>query len=444
MKKLFGTDGIRGVVGKKITPLLAYRTGIAIASVVKTNTCDRPKIIVATDTRASSDCLSLSLCAGITSAGATAINAGTIPTPAVSLLTTECKADAGIMISASHNPHIYNGIKIFDSHGLKLSDELEKRAEDIISDRESASLTYDGKYYSSDMTDIYVSHLLRSNDVALRGFRIGIDTANGASYKSAPLLFKKLCGEVYFINDTPNGVNINENCGSTDVSSLKRLVKEKGLDLGLAFDGDADRLIAVDENGCEADGDAILSLCAKSLLMQGKLKGGVVGTVMSNLSLKKYCESIGVGYAEAAVGDRNVFLKMSELGYNLGGEQSGHIIFSDFSLAGDGQLSAIKLLEALSLLDIPLSHVHSSIKKYPQITVNIYADDNQKERILSSKTVINEYEKSKAALSENGKLILRASGAEPLIRIMAEAPTNEDAERVANHLKIIIESEKNK
>lgn len=443
-RKLFGTDGIRGVAGEDISPSLAYKTGMAAVSVLKGNRGTSPHVILATDTRISKDSLSLALCAGVCSAGGRVTHLGVLPTPAVSYLTERMGADAGIMISASHNPYRYNGIKIFSSSGIKLSDELEEETERIILTGGCDSLSFDGVFSACDMTDEYVSHLLASNDSSIKKMRIGVDCANGAAYRSAKKLFSRLPTEAVFIGDTPSGRNINEGCGSTSLTSLSSLVKKNSLDLGVAFDGDADRLLAVDENGDEVDGDVILAVCAEYMLQKKRLRGGIVGTVMSNLGLSKYCEERNIGYIGSAVGDRHVLEEMNTSGYNLGGEQSGHIIFSDYAKAGDGQLSAIKLLEAVSFFNIPLSSLSKLIKKYPQITINVPATERDKKMLTESDAVLSAHKKARELLGGNGRIILRASGTEPLIRIMGEHSDRAVLSDVIDSLMRVIEREKEK
>jgi len=438
-KRLFGTDGIRGRIGKEILPSLAYKVGRYAVSVLKDAPSSRPPhFLVATDTRISKDSISLALCSGITAAGGRVTHLGVLPTPAVSYLTVRMRANAGVMVSASHNPYYCNGIKIFSSDGKKLSDELEEKIESLIEEEKHEPLTCDGSISFVNMTEAYVSYLQSSASCSLKKMRIGVDCANGAAYASAKFLFERLGIEALFTGDRPDGKNINLRCGSTDLSSLSRFVKEQKLDLGIAFDGDADRLLAVDENGREADGDVILAICAEYLLATKRLKGGIVGTVMSNLGLRKYCESRGIGYIEAPVGDRHVSDKMTEHGYNLGGEQSGHIIFSDLSNAGDGQLSAIKLLEAISFFDLPMSSLVKIIKKYPQVTVNIPANENAK-ALISSPSVIMAKENAQRLLGDNGRIILRASGTEPLIRIMAEGESTDEILAIANSIRQAVE-----
>ncbi len=444
--KLFGTDGIRGIANKDLSPALALKVGRACAEILKRESKDKPKILLATDTRISKDMLSSALAAGLTGAGADVTNLGVMPTPAVAYLVTRIGADAGIMVSASHNPYEYNGNKIFNGEGYKLSDELEEKIELMISEEafgETPLADDVGRVFDMDYSRLYIEHLLRSTKIKGCSLRVAVDCANGSSSRTAKRLFEGLGVNADIYADTPDGTNINKNCGSTVISNISNIVKSGSYDIGFAFDGDADRLLAVDENGEEIDGDRILAICATKMLREGTLNGGtVVGTVMSNFGLRKFCEENNLGFYPAKVGDRYVLEKMRECGYNLGGEQSGHIIFSDFATTGDGQLAAIKLLEAVIESGKPLSELASCMLKYPQITLNIRATAKEKAMITESPTILAAKENASRQIGSDGRILLRASGTEPLIRIMAEGRDIELISRVASELADVITSEK--
>ncbi len=445
--KLFGTDGIRGIANKDLTPMLAMKVGRAVAEILRKENRPKPKILLAQDTRISKDMLAFAISAGLTGAGADVINIGVMPTPAVAYLIKRTGADAGIMISASHNPFEYNGIKIFGPEGYKLSDELEERIELMISEEAFGETPLGegvGRVFDMDYSRSYIDYLTRCAKIGKNSLRVAVDCANGAASRSAKRLFEALGIDADIFADTPDGTNINKNCGSTVLSNLKRIVKEGNYDLGLAFDGDADRLLAVDETGEEVDGDRIIAISADKMLKDGTLKGNtVVGTVMSNLGLRKFCESRGLDFYSAKVGDRYVLEKMIECGYNLGGEQSGHIVFSDYATTGDGQLAAIKLLETLVDSGEKLSSLASCMTKYPQITLNLRANAKEKAMITESPSVLAAYEKAKRKIGEDGRILLRASGTEPLIRIMAEGRDTNLINSVLSELANAISSEKN-
>lgn len=444
--KLFGTDGIRGIANKDLTPTLAMKVGRACAEILKKSHTGKPKVLLASDTRISKDMLSSAISAGLTGAGADVIQLGVMPTPAVAYLVTRVGADAGIMISASHNPYEYNGIKIFNCDGYKLSDKLEEKIECMISEEAFGETPLGdsvGRVLDMDYSRLYIEHLLRSTKLKGNGLRIAVDCANGSASRIAKRLFTELGINADIFCDSPDGNNINKGCGSTVISNLSKIVTDGGYDLGLAFDGDADRLLAVDEKGEEVDGDRIIAICAERMLKSGTLKGGtVVGTVMSNLGLRKFCEERNLGFYPAKVGDRYVLEKMRECGYNLGGEQSGHIVFSDYATTGDGQLAAIQLLEAVIYSGKKLSELASCMLKYPQITLNIQATDRDKAMITEAPAIISAHEEARRKIGNDGRILLRASGTEPLIRIMAEGKDIELIRKVAGELADIIVQEK--
>ncbi len=444
--KLFGTDGIRGIANKDLTPALAMKVGRACAEILGKENKDKPKILLATDTRISKDMLAGALSAGLSCAGADVINIGVMPTPAVAYLVTRTGSDAGIMISASHNPCEYNGIKIFGREGYKLSDELEEKIETMISEDAFGETPLGegvGRIFDMDYSRLYIDHLVRSSKIEKNSLRIAVDCANGSASRTAKRLFEALDINADIFADSPDGTNINKNCGSTVLSNLTKIVKDGGYDLGIAFDGDADRLLAVDENGEEVDGDRIIAVSAEKMLREGKLKGNtVVGTVMSNLGLRKFCEAHGLSFFPAKVGDRYVLEKMTECGYNLGGEQSGHIIFSDYATTGDGQLAAIKLIEAVVDSGKKLSELASCMTKYPQITLNLRASAKEKAMLTESPAIIAAHEEARRKIGEDGRILLRASGTEPLIRIMAEGKDTELINSVLSELADVILREK--
>ena len=376
MGKLFGTDGVRGIANTELTGRLAYELGRAGAYVLTKETSHTPKILVGMDTRISGDMLEAALTAGICSVGAHAVLAGIVPTPAVAYLVRKYKLDAGIVISASHNPVEYNGIKFFNSEGYKLRDELENMIEEIVlSDRDDLPKPtgefIGTKSVAEEALDDYIDFLTASGKVKFNGIKVAIDCANGASYKAAPIALLNLGADLCIIHNEPNGNNINLNCGSTHIDSLKKLVVENGADIGFAFDGDADRCLAVDENGELIDGDKILAICGLYLKENGKLSGDtVVGTVMSNMGLSVMGKKYGINIEQANVGDRYVIEKMLEGGYCLGGEQSGHIIFHEYNTTGDGIITAIQMLTVLKVKGVKASELANVMDVYPQVLVN--------------------------------------------------------------------------
>ena len=444
MGKLFGTDGIRGVVNAGLDAELAYKVGLAAAKVLgeeKTN--GKPLFTIGKDTRISCDLLKGALIAGLCSAGADVLDLGTIPTPGVAWVTVDSGADAGIVISASHNPFEHNGIKIFNGKGFKLSDELEEKIETVIlSDSDNVSRKTHGeigqvRFVAPKASEDYIDHLASTISSDLAGFRILVDCANGAASATAARLFDrfpKLQTDV--INADPDGVNINTNCGSTHLDVLAAMVKAGGYDLGIAFDGDADRCLAVDENGAEIDGDQIMAICGLDLLKDGRLPGSaIVATVMSNLGLRLFAKDRGMEFFATSVGDRYVLEKMEECGYMLGGEQSGHMIFREFSTTGDGQLSALQVLQVLHKSGLKASELFSQCKKYPQYLINVpVASNEMKKKIMSDSDLSNVINREEAALAGEGRVLIRPSGTEALIRVMVEGKDPVLAETCAKNL----------
>ncbi len=453
MGKLFGTDGIRGVVNAGLDADLAYRVGLATATVLaKAKGKDNGKRTVVTigkDTRISGDLLKGSLIAGLCTAGADVLDLGTIPTPAVAWITVDQKADAGIVISASHNPFNYNGIKIFNGEGFKLSDELEEKIEEFVLFGHSSISVRTGAdignvtYMANKAVEDYIDYLYGTVDTTLSGLRILVDCANGASYTTASRLFArfpKLRTDV--INADPDGININDHCGSTYMDSLAAMVKAGGYDMGIAFDGDADRCLAVDELGNLVDGDQIMAACGLAMQEEGILTGNtVVATVMSNLGLHVFAKENGLALECTDVGDRNVLERMIEGGFRLGGEQSGHMIFLDHATTGDGQLAALQLLTLLRASGKKASQLFGVCARYPQVLINLKVEDNDaKKAIMQSQALKDAISEAEAELADAGRVLVRPSGTEALMRVMVEAKTEEIANITANKLVNLIKS----
>ena len=442
MGKLFGTDGIRGVVGQTLTVELAYYVGQAVTTVLTEELGRKPVITIGKDTRISSDMLESALMAGICSVGGDVKPFGTIPTPAVAFLTVQEKADAGIVISASHNPYEHNGIKVFNAQGYKLSDEMEERVEELILSNAPMQIKTHGeigkRYHGMrQMKKDYIHHLYSSIDCDLTGIRVLVDCANGAASATAPQLFGMLPLMADFIHMTPDGININNGCGSTHLESLAKGVVIGGYDLGIAFDGDADRCLLVDEKGNTIDGDKVLAVCATAMKRKGKLSGNaIVATVMSNLGLHEFCRNNGMDLICTAVGDRHVLEKMLECGYDIGGEQSGHTIFRAYATTGDGELTALQFLQALKESGMKASELVSCCAQYPQELINVEVPHTpgEKERIMADESMWQRVKDREEELHGEGRVLIRPSGTEALIRVMVEAKTDEIAMEVATDL----------
>lgn len=444
MGKLFGTDGIRGVVNAGLDAELAYKVGLAAALVLSEEKREgKPLFTIGKDTRISCDLLKGALVAGLCSAGADVLDLGTIPTPAVAWVTVDEKADAGIVISASHNPFEHNGIKIFNGKGFKLSDELEEKIESVILSgtnkvpRKTHGRLGQVRFVAPKASEDYIDHLVSTVTSDLSGLRILVDCANGASSATAARLFDrfpKLRTDV--INADPDGVNINCNCGSTHLDALAAMVKAGGYDLGIAFDGDADRCLAVDENGEEIDGDQIMAICGLEMKKEDRLPGNaIVATVMSNLGLRLFAQEHDMTFLATDVGDRNVLEKMEECGYALGGEQSGHMIFRAFATTGDGELTALQLLQILHQSGQKASELFGQCKKYPQYLINVPVTDNaMKARIMSDPSLSEVVKREEAALAGEGRILVRPSGTEALIRVMVEGKNPDAAQLCAHNL----------
>lgn len=448
MGKLFGTDGIRGVVGETLTAELAYRVGQAITIVLTEQKGSAPTITIGKDTRISSDMLESALMAGICAMGGSVMPFGTIPTPAVAFLTVQEEADAGIVISASHNPYEHNGIKIFGAQGYKLSDEMEEKVEDIVLSKESLPIKTRDQigmrlHGMRQMKSDYIDHLLSTVDCDMRGLRVLVDCANGAASATAPGLFGKLPLHADFIFDKPDGININNGCGSTHMETLCRGVVAGKYDLGIAFDGDADRCLLVDEKGHIIDGDKVLAVCGKAMRRKGSLNGNaIVATVMSNLGLHEFCRKGDFLLVCTDVGDRHVLEKMIECGYMIGGEQSGHTIFREYATTGDGELTALQFVQAYCEAGVPASELVSCCAQYPQelINVPVSAVGGAKERIMADDRLWEQVRSQEEALNGEGRILVRPSGTEALIRVMVEAKTVEVAHNVAKTLAEFIKT----
>ena len=447
MGKLFGTDGIRGVVNAGLDAALAYKVGLAAATVLAKKKGSKPLVTIGKDTRISGDLLKGSLISGLCTAGADVLDLGTLPTPGVAWVTVDAEADAGIVISASHNPFEHNGIKIFNGKGFKLSDELEEKIEDIVlfsSNNVPMKTGADiGKvsYVAPKASEDYIDHLESTIDSTLGGLRILVDCANGAASATAARLFdrfSKLRTDV--INADPDGVNINERCGSTHMDALAAMVKAGGYDIGIAFDGDADRCLAVDELGNLIDGDQIMAACGLDMKAKGQLPGDtVVATVMSNLGFHVYAKEHGIELECTDVGDRNVLERMMEKNYRLGGEQSGHMIFLDHATTGDGQLTALKILALMKESGRKASEVFSTCPRYPQVLINIpVADNDVKKAAMASPLLAQAVQREEEALGDEGRVLVRPSGTEALMRVMVEAKTQAAAQETAQRLADLI------
>ncbi len=426
MGKLFGTDGIRGIANKELTAELAFKTGQCGAYVLTKHTSRRPRILIGKDTRKSGDMLEAALTAGLCSVGAKVIPLGIIPTPAVAYLTRLYKADAGVVISASHNPCEYNGIKFFNGDGYKLSDGIEEEIEAyILGEKQLGELPTHGQvgYVSMNHNAVedYVAFACSTIDCRLDGLKVAIDCANGASYQTAFKALNKLGANVEAIHNTPDGVNINYKCGSTHMESLQAYTTSIGADVGLAFDGDADRLLAVDENGNLIDGDQIMAVCADYMSKTGTLKQNtLVATVMSNLGLFIAGEKMGINIPRTKVGDRYVLEEMLKNGYNIGGEQSGHIIFLDHNTTGDGLVSALQFLAVLKKTGKKASEAASIVEVMPQVLCNAAVKLENKNKYMENPEIAAACSALEEEFAGEGRVLIRPSGTEPLVRVMIE------------------------
>lgn len=444
MGRLFGTDGVRGVANSELTPELAFKIGRAGAYVL-TGISHKPKILVGRDTRISGEMLESAMVAGICSVGAEAVCAGVIPTPAVAYLVRNSGFDAGVMISASHNPYEHNGIKFFSNDGYKLSDATEERIEGIILDGdEEVAVPTHGEIgrisHDGGLVQKYIDYAVSTAEVRLDGMKIAIDCANGASSVTAERALSKLGAEVFVTCNAPDGLNINENCGSTHIGNLIDFVKKTGADMGLAFDGDADRVLAVSEDGGFVDGDKIMAICAMDMKERGKLnKNTIVATVMSNLGLFVMGRERGLEIEKTKVGDRYVLEEMLKNGYSIGGEQSGHVIMLDYNTTGDGLITGIRLACILKKSGKRLSELAGIMEVYPQVLVNATVKSENKSKYTEDEEITAEINALEAEFSGNGRVLIRPSGTEPLVRVMIEGKDETVIRERAEALAALIE-----
>lgn len=444
MGKYFGTDGVRGVANKELTPELAYKIG-RCGGYVLAGKSHHPKVVIGLDTRISGRMLESALIAGLTSIGANVVRLGVVSTPCVAYLTRKFGADAGVMISASHNPVEDNGIKFFGGDGFKLLDETEYEIEKLM-DAASDELPrpVGGELGTvieePDAKDMYVDFLKTTVQASFEGLKVVLDCANGSAYELAPQVFRELGADVITIAAEPDGCNINEGCGSTHPQALREQVLAHGADIGLAFDGDADRLIAIDEAGEEVDGDFILTICGDAMNQAGRLNHGtVVTTVMSNIGFFKAVKDLGLKTAQTSVGDRYVMEEMRKGGYNLGGEQSGHVIFLDYNTTGDGILTALQLTDTLQQSGRKLGELKKKMRKFPQVLVNVrVADKSKYQGNAAIEQAIADVEQQ---LGDNGRVLVRPSGTESLIRVMAEGPDKATVESFVSQIVAVVEKE---
>ncbi len=438
MGKYFGTDGVRGVANRELTPELAFKIG-RCGGYVLAGQVDKPTVLIGKDTRISGAMLESALIAGLLSIGANVVRLGVLSTPGVAYLTKTLKADAGVMISASHNPVGDNGIKFFGSDGFKLSDatelEIERYMDETVDSLPRPVASNLGTVTEhNDAKFMYMNYLKTTVSQSFAGLKIVLDCANGAAYELAPRIFREMGAEVITISAEPNGLNINDKCGSTHPEQLKEEVVKHGADLGLSFDGDADRLIAIDENGEEVDGDYILCICGESLKQAGKLKHNtIVTTVMGNIGFFKAVEEHGMKAVKTAVGDRYVMEEMCREGYNLGGEQSGHVIFLDYITTGDGILTGLQLVQMIKQSGQSLGTLKDMMKKFPQVLVNVPVTD--KHAWKDNKPIMDAIAAVEKQLGDNGRVLVRPSGTESLVRVMAEGP---DKQTVQEHVDSIV------
>ncbi len=446
-RRLFGTDGIRGLANKDLTPELAFKVGFAVVKTLASDT-SRPRVLIGRDTRCSGEMLEAALSAGIASAGGVAELLGIIPTPAVALLTRESEVDAGVVISASHNPAEDNGIKIFHSSGFKLPDSMELEIEENIEgfqryEQERPCGRKVGRIVSNGKAlDRYVALLLERSGIDLSGMKLVLDCANGAVFQAGPRVFQSCGAQVAAFFNQPDGFNINEGCGSTHPEKIAEIVVREGADLGLSFDGDADRVIAVDEKGSVINGDVIMALCAYNLKERGLLKeNSLVATVMSNKGFHLAMRERGIKVHVTQVGDRYVLEELIKRDLNMGGEQSGHIIFLDLSPSGDGLLTSLQLCDAWKKAGGKISEIAGTIENFPQVLVNVRV--KKKELLDQSEPLAMKIREAEKALGDEGRVLVRPSGTEPLVRVMVEARILDEAERLAQDIASLVSRELN-
>ena len=440
MGRIFGTDGVRGIASTEISCTLAMNIGRAAAMLLAEQIGRKPVVLIGMDTRISSPMLEAAMTAGLCSVGADVVQVGVIPTPAVAYLIQQKHADGGIMISASHNPYEFNGIKVFGPEGYKLNDAEEFAIEEIVMDH---TKTYPIRWgwelgrirIMPELADLYLDHIAGTVDGGLSGMRVAVDCSHGSASVMAQRLFEKLGAQVTVLCAEPNGININKNCGSTHIENLTQAVAEGDFDAGVALDGDADRCIAVDENGKVIDGDEIMAVLALDRKKRGMLQGNVlVATVYSNMGLSQFAEENGITMEITKTGDRYVLEKMRKEGYNLGGEQSGHVILSDYMSTGDGMLTAIQLFSVLKRSGKTMSQLASVMTVYPQVQKGIRADNVMKAALTTDEGVSVLLRKAEEQLGKNGRILVRASGTEPLIRVMLEGKDQQQIELLCDWL----------
>ncbi len=451
MRKYFGTDGIRRIANTELSPELVYKVAKAGAYVLSKHTNHAPTILIGRDTRISGTLIESAMTAGFLSYGANVKILDVMPTPAVAYLTKRFKADASVVISASHNTYEFNGVKYFSNKGMKIPDELEEEIEEIMDSGKIDELTAVNEKIGvseirTDLLDEYVYFFRKNFEEELEqfdkeNFVVAVDTANGATSVVADKIFKVLGINHIIINDKPNGININDSCGSTHLEGLRKFVVDNKCNLGIAYDGDGDRCLAVDENGNEIDGDKILAILSNSFKNKGLLKKDtVVATVMSNLGLDKYAQNNGINLVQTKVGDRYVLEEMLKNGYNLGGEQSGHVICLDYNPTGDGILTSILLIRAMLEQNKTASEIAGIMKAYPQVLVNAKVNSSKKDEYKNDPEIKAEIEKLESEFSGNGRVLIRASGTEPLIRVMIEGENQEYIRKRATELANFIEN----
>ena len=451
MRKYFGTDGIRRIANIELSPELVYKVAKAGAYVLSKHTDHAPTILIGRDTRISGTLIESAMVAGFLSYGANVKLLGVIPTPAVAYLTRKLNADASVVISASHNTYEFNGIKYFSNKGMKIPDTLEEEIEEVMESGKLEELTAVNdkigvSEYCLDLIDEYVYFFRKNFDDDMEklvsdDFIVGLDTANGATYKVAEKVFKSLGIKYKIINNNPDGININQNCGSTHLEGLKKFVVENNLSRGVAYDGDGDRCLAVDENGNEIDGDKIMAIISSSLRKKGKLaKDTIVATVMSNLGLNKYARDNGLELLQTKVGDRYVLEEMLKDGFNLGGEQSGHVILLDYNPTGDGILTSLMLIKSILEENKKASQMAQMVKLYPQVLVNAKVNSEKKYGFKDDKEIKNAIEKLEKEFAGNGRVLIRPSGTEPLVRVMIEGEDQKYIQKKAEEIAKLIES----
>ena len=450
MRKYFGTDGIRRIANTELTPELVYKVAKAGAYVLSKHTDHTPTIFIGRDTRISGTLIESAMIAGFLSYGANVKTLGVMPTPAVAYLTRKFKADASVVISASHNTYEFNGVKYFSNKGMKIPDSLEEEIEQVMESGKLEELTAcnDKIGVSENREDLLEEYVFffrkifedKLLDVLDDDFRVVIDTANGATSKVAPKVFKALGINYEVINNCPDGININKDCGSTHIENLAKYVVENHFNLGIAYDGDGDRCLCVDENGNILDGDIILAIVSNYLKNNNMLKKDtLVATVMSNLGLKKYCKENGIDFVQTSVGDRYVLESMLENGYNLGGEQSGHIIFLDYNPTGDGILTSLMLIEILLKSKKKASELASIVTIYPQVLVNAKVSGDKKYKYLEDEVIKAKIEEIEKEFADTGRVLIRPSGTEPLVRVMIEGENQDILDKTAHELAKLIE-----